>query len=236
MTPANSVEKEAIRAIFNRIAPVYDDLNDRISLGQHHIWKAMAVKWAQPRPGDRALDLCCGSGDLAERLARAVGPRGSVVGVDFAAAPLGLAAQRFAQRCPHLQATWIEADVTALPFEDASFDCATMAYGLRNVTDIPGGLAELRRVLKPGGKAAILDFHRPRDPQLQRLQTWYLANVVEPLAKAWGFEEEYAYIGPSVERFPQGDHQVALARSIGFSRAIHYDLIAEMMGVLVVTA
>ncbi|PLZ43977.1 bifunctional demethylmenaquinone methyltransferase/2-methoxy-6-polyprenyl-1,4-benzoquinol methylase, partial [Fischerella thermalis WC542] len=147
---------DEIRNIFDRIAPIYDQLNDWLSLGQHRIWKEMTVKWSEAKAGDTCLDLCCGSGDLAFRLARRVGKSGQVYGVDFSSAQLEIAKERSQSQYQTPPITWIEADVLNLPFEDNKFDAATMGYGLRNVTDIQRSLKELHRVLKKGAKAAIL--------------------------------------------------------------------------------
>lgn len=223
-----------IRDLFDRIAPVYDELNNWLSLGQHRVWKLMTVKWSEPHPGDIGLDLCCGSGDLAQILARQVGVTSQVYGVDFSAGLLAIANQRVKNQHPRLPIKWVEANVLNLPFADNYFDCATMGYGLRNVTDIPQALRELYRVLKPGAKAAILDFHRPKAPIMRSFQQWYLENMVVRAAKNLGLSEEYAYIAPSLERFPTGREQVNLAQNAGFS-ATHYPIAGGMMGVLVLT-
>lgn len=223
-----------IQQIFDRIAPVYDQLNHTLSLGQHRIWKLMAVKWSTPRPGALGLDVCCGSGDLTQMLARQVGSEGQVIGLDFSQEQLALARQRTARQ-PYLPIVWQKGDALNLPFAADTFDCATMGYGLRNVTDIPRCLRELYRVLKPGARAAILDFHQPSQPWLQAFQAWYLRAVVVPTARNFGLTEEYAYIAPSLERFPAGKEQVKLANEVGFSGAVHYPIASGMMGVLVLT-
>lgn len=224
-----------IRTIFNRIAPVYDQLNDWLSLGQHRIWKEMAVKWSEAKPGDTCLDLCCGSGDLALRLARHVGVQGKVYGVDFSPNLLINARLRAKMQYPQPPITWVEADVLNLPFEDNQFAAATMGYGLRNVTDIQRSLKELHRVLKPKAKAAILDFHRPKNSQIRAFQQWYLDNLVVPLADHLGVKEEYAYISPSLDRFPIGEEQIELARQVGYATATHYPIANGMMGMLVLS-
>jgi ubiquinone/menaquinone biosynthesis methyltransferase len=233
--PSRLPDADEIRGLFNRIAPVYDDLNQSLSLGLHRIWKKMAVQWSGAQSGMVCLDVCCGSGDLALLLARQVGKQGRVVGVDFAEAQLAIARCRARQQGWETTTDWIEADALALPFETAHFEAATMGYGLRNLTDIPGGLKELSRVLQPGARAAILDFHRATNPQVQQFQQWYLETVVIPAADRRGLTAEYAYIGPSVDRFPTGPEQIQLARQSGFTDAIHYPLAGGVMGVLVAT-
>ncbi|MDJ0647980.1 MAG: bifunctional demethylmenaquinone methyltransferase/2-methoxy-6-polyprenyl-1,4-benzoquinol methylase UbiE [Xenococcaceae cyanobacterium MO_188.B19] len=222
-----------IQKIFDCIAPEYDQLNDRLSFGQHRIWKLMAVKWSNPNPGDTTLDICCGSGDLAFILAKKVGVKGKVIGLDFSSQQLAIAAKKHQSKYPQLPLKWIEGDALALPFADNYFDCATMGYGLRNVTNIPLALKELYRVLKPGAKAAILDFHLPESSYIRTFQQWYLDNIVVPTAREFNMTEEYAYLAPSLARFPQGKEQVRLATEVGFKQANHYPMIGGMMGVLV---
>lgn len=223
-----------IQGIFDRIAPVYDDLNQRLSFGLHRVWKRMAVNWSGAKAGDTVLDVCCGSGDLALLLARQVGATGTVYGVDFSGEQLAVAAERTSRTYLPTRIHWMLGDALALPFEDQTFGAATMGYGLRNLTDISQGLRELHRVLKPGAKAAILDFHRPQGMLAEGFQRWYLQTIVVPTARDMGLTEEYAYIGPSVDRFPTGREQVALAQQAGFTEAVHYPILGGLMGVLVV--
>ncbi|MBE9137542.1 bifunctional demethylmenaquinone methyltransferase/2-methoxy-6-polyprenyl-1,4-benzoquinol methylase UbiE [Nodosilinea sp. LEGE 07088] len=225
-----------IQGLFDRIAPVYDRLNERLSFGLHRVWKRMAVRWSGAAPGHTALDVCCGSGDLALMLSQAVGATGTVYGLDFSAELLAVAATREAKTAlPQAPIHWLQGDALALPLATASIDAATMGYGLRNLTDIPQGLAELRRVLKPQASAAILDFHRPRGGLAEQFQRWYLDTLVVPTAQQMGLTDEYAYIGPSLDRFPLGPEQVMLAHQAGFDRAVHYPIAGGLMGVLVVS-
>lgn len=226
---------QTVRQLFDRIAPVYDDFNQQLSLGLHKVWKQMAVDWSGAQPGQRCLDLCCGSGDIALLLARHLNGAGQVIGADFAPAQLAVARQRAEHHWSKTPICWVEADALALPFADRSFDAATVGYGLRNVTDIPGCLQELYRVLKPGAKVAILDFHRPEHFWMQQFQQWYLKTIVVPTAEHYGFTEEYAYINPSLARFPPGKVQALLAVQAGFTHAIHYPILGGMMGILVAT-
>ena len=235
MSQAKTPVANEIKKIFDRIAPVYDQLNDRLSFGQHRIWKMMAVKWTEAKAGDCALDICCGSGDIALMLAKKVGNTGKVTGLDFACEQLAIARSRQLDKCPNVPMDWLEGDALDLPFEDNQFDCATMGYGLRNVINIPQCLQELHRVLKPGAKASVLDFNRPEPGLMQTFQEWYLANIVVPTAEDMGMKEEYAYINPSIDRFPTGEKQVAIAKSVEFSKATHYPVMGGMMGILVLT-
>jgi demethylmenaquinone methyltransferase/2-methoxy-6-polyprenyl-1,4-benzoquinol methylase len=162
-----------------------------------------------------------------------VGKTGQVFGVDFAAAQLAIARQRTSQLIQPFPITWVQADVLNLPFEANQFDAATMGYGLRNITDILGSLRELHRVLKPGAKIAILDFNRPNNSQTRMFQQWYLDTIVVPVAEYFDLRDEYAYINPSLERFPTGLKQVDLAKQAGFITATHYVIARGLMGVLV---
>lgn len=224
-----------IQQLFDRIAPVYDDFNQQLSWGLHRIWKQMTVDWSRAAPGHTCLDVCCGSGDLTLLLARRVGPSGEVYGLDFSPAQLAIARQKATQPFHQPLLHWVEGDALALPFDDHQFDAVTMAYGLRNLTNRLQGLQELRRVLKPGARAAILDFHQPQARWLKSFQQWYLDTVVVPTAQQCGLTDEYAYIGPSIGRFPLGPEQVELAIASGFAQAIHYPIAGGLMGILVLT-
>jgi len=226
-------DAEAVRDLFERIAPSYDRLNDLLSLGLHRLWKRQAVAWLQPRPGQRLLDLCCGTGDLALVLAEAVRPGGLVLGLDAAAAPLELARRR-GGRQPWLPVTFRQADALATGLDDGEADGAVMAYGLRNLQDPATALVELRRLLRPGGRAAVLDFNRPVEAagRTAAFQRFYLRQVVVPLARQAGLEPEYAYLEDSLRRFPTGPEQEQLARQAGFNHARHRLLAGGQMGLL----
>lgn len=184
----------------------------------------MAVKWSGAKPGDTCVDVCCGSGDLAQMLAERVGKTGQVVGVDFATEQLAIARQRVQNRHLTLPITWMEGDALNLPLPDNHFDAATMGYGLRNVGNIPRALQELQRVLKPGAIAAILDLHRPTNPLVRDFQQWYLDAIAVPIASHYGYSKEYAYLAPSLDRFPTGQEQRNLVLEVGFSAVTHYPI------------
>ncbi|NJM95591.1 MAG: class I SAM-dependent methyltransferase, partial [Acaryochloridaceae cyanobacterium CSU_5_19] len=142
----------------------------------------------------------------------------------FSEAQLAIARHRHISQSPHLPLEWILGDALRLPLESGIFDCITMGYGLRNVTDIPRSLQEIHRLLKPGAKAALLDFHQPDQALWRRFQGWYLDTIVVPLAQNYGLTDEYAYITSSLARFPLGPEQVELAYQAGFAEAIHYPI------------
>jgi demethylmenaquinone methyltransferase/2-methoxy-6-polyprenyl-1,4-benzoquinol methylase len=220
----------AVEELFDAIAPRYDQLNDLLSLGLHRLWKRQALAWVRPAPGQTLLDLCCGTGDLALLLAARVRPGGRVIGLDAAAAPLALARRR-AARQPWLPLQWQQADALATGLPPALADGAVMAYGLRNLADPAAGLAELHRLLRPGGRAAVLDFNRTEGPAAT-VQRQLLRRVVVPVASQAGLEEHYAYLEASLERFPSGAAQVRLAEQAGFRQARHRPLAAGLMGLL----
>ena len=238
MPPASPPpDAEAVRALFERVAPSYDRLNDLLSLGLHRLWKRQAIAWLAVQPGQRLLDLCCGTGDLALLLAEGVRPGGLVLGLDAAAAPLALARRR-AARQPWLPLDFQQGDALATGLADGWADGAVMAYGLRNLSDPAAALRELRRLLRPGGRAAVLDFNRPGDSagRTAAFQRLYLRRVVVPLARQAGLEPEYAYLEASLRRFPTGVEQEQLAREGGFSHARHRLLAGGQMGLLQLVA
>jgi demethylmenaquinone methyltransferase/2-methoxy-6-polyprenyl-1,4-benzoquinol methylase len=183
------------------------------------------------------LDLCCGTGDLALVVAEKVRPAGLVLGIDAAAAPLERARER-ARSQPWLPVEFHQGDAAATGLADASADAAVMAYGLRNLPDPAAGLKELRRLLRPGGRAAVLDFNRPAEPQgsTAAFQRFYLRRLVVPLARRAGLEDQYAYLERSLERFPTGAQQEELAVAAGFGYARHRLLAGGQMGLLQLVA
>ena len=229
-------DAEAVEQLFNDAAPSYDRLNDWLSFGLHRQWKRELVLQLSPRPGEQWLDLCCGTGDLALSLARRLRPGGAVLGVDVAAAPLEIAARRSARE-PWLPVRWQQGDALNLEMPDACVDGALMAYGLRNLADPAAGLRELRRVLRDGGRAGLLDFNRlPSGTAAALFQRTYLRRIVVPVASRIGLADHYAYFEQSLERFPDGPAQQQLALDAGFREAFHRPVAGGLMGLLMVRA
>ena len=227
----------AVRQLFEQIAPSYDRLNDTLSLGLHRLWKRQAIAYLAPSPGQRLLDLCCGTGDLALLVAEKVRPGGQVLGLDAAEAPLELARRRAARR-PWLSLDWRLGDALATGLSDGWADRVVVAYGLRNLADPLAGLVEWRRLLRPGGRAAVLDFNRPEDPAglVARFQRFYLRQLVVPLARQADLEAHYAYLEDSRARVPTGSEQESLARQAGFKGVYHRPLAGGQMGLLELVA
>ncbi|XP_050205694.1 2-phytyl-1,4-beta-naphthoquinone methyltransferase, chloroplastic isoform X1 [Mercurialis annua] len=225
------------QALFNRIAPVYDNLNDVLSLGQHRIWKRMAVSWTGAKMGDNVLDLCCGSGDIAFLLSEKVGSNGKVTGLDFSKEQLLIASsrQKLRARDCYKNIDWVEGDATNLPFSEYQFDAVTMGYGLRNVIDKYRAMLEMYRVLKPGAKVSVLDFNKSTQPFVASFQEWMIDNVVVPVASGYGLAEDYEYLKSSIKEFLTGKELEELALEAGFSTARHYVIGGGLMGNLVAT-
>ncbi|XP_023002763.1 2-phytyl-1,4-beta-naphthoquinone methyltransferase, chloroplastic-like [Cucurbita maxima] len=223
------------QALFNRIAPVYDNLNDLLSLGQHRIWKRMAVSWSGAKAGDCVLDICCGSGDLAFLVSERVGYDGKVTGLDFSQEQLSIASSRqnsLSKPC-YNNIEWVEGDALNLPFSDGTFDAITMGYGLRNVVDKRKALEEMLRVLKQGSKISILDFNKTTQPITAAIQEWMINNIVVPVASGYGLAEDYKYLSKSINEFSTGKELEELALEVGFSTSRHYEISGGLMGNLV---
>jgi demethylmenaquinone methyltransferase / 2-methoxy-6-polyprenyl-1,4-benzoquinol methylase len=197
---------DGVRRMFDRIAPVYDVMNRVMTAGLDQRWRRETVREAV-RPGDHVLDACCGTGDLA-RAAWAAGA-GHVIGVDFSEGML----ERARSKSPELE--WVQADVLALPFEDASFDSSIVGFGVRNVEDLEAGIRELRRVLRPGGRIGILEITTPRGLLAPFYKLWF-DRVVPLLGRLLPGGTAYTYLPASVRRFPGPEELAELLRSCGF--------------------
>ena len=200
--------------MFDRIAPVYDRMNRVMTVGLDRRWRALAAE-AAVRPGDRVLDAACGTGDLALAAVRA---GGRVTGLDFSRPML----DRALRKAPELE--WVEGDVLALPFSDGEFDAATIGFGIRNVEDLEAGLRELARVLRPGGRLAVLEITRPTGLLRPFFRLWF--DVLVPLAgRVLPGGAAYTYLPASVRRFPGPDDLAAALRRSGFEH-VSYRLLA----------
>ncbi len=206
-----------VRGMFDRIAGVYDVMNSAMTVGMHHRWRERTADRAELGPGDSALDVCCGTGDLAFELAGRVGPEGSVVGCDFSEQMLDLARAKAADRSvATVRFEW--ADALELPYEDGSFDAVTVGFGVRNLAELDRGLAEMARVLRPGGRLAILEITQPTRPPLSTFFSLWFDRLVPRLGSVAGDRDAYTYLPESVKRFPAPDRLAALIAEAGFER------------------
>jgi demethylmenaquinone methyltransferase / 2-methoxy-6-polyprenyl-1,4-benzoquinol methylase len=205
--PASGTLPEAqVRAMFDRIARVYDRMNSVMTAGMHHRWRARAADLAGVGPGSRALDVATGTGDLAVELAS----RGaSVTGLDFSEAMLELARQK----APGIE--FVHGNALELPFEDGAFDAATVGFGARNFADLERGLGELARVTRPGGRVVILEITTPQRPPLSWFFRIWFDRVVPRLGGVAGDSDAYSYLPSSVRRFPGPDELGGLLARAG---------------------
>jgi demethylmenaquinone methyltransferase / 2-methoxy-6-polyprenyl-1,4-benzoquinol methylase len=201
---------EGVRSMFDRIAPVYDAMNRAMTAGLDRRWRRLTAQ-AVVRPGDRVLDACCGTGELA---LAALAEGGRVTGVDFSERMLERARRK------STAVSWVQGDLLALPFEDASFDAATVGFGVRNVEDAGRALRELRRVLRPGGRLAILELVRPRGPLALFYRVWFDGLI--PLAGRFlRGGSAYSYLPASVRRFPGPTELTRKLEEVGFGEVAH---------------
>jgi demethylmenaquinone methyltransferase/2-methoxy-6-polyprenyl-1,4-benzoquinol methylase len=201
---------DAVRTMFDRIAPVYDVMNRVMTAGLDIRWRRFAAESAV-RSGDRVLDAACGTGDLALADLKAGAAR--VTGLDFSEAMLARARRKTGARKDALE--WVEGDMLALPFADGTFDAATVGFGVRNVADLELGLRELRRVLRPGGRLAILEITQPRGALRPFFSLWF-DRVVPALGKVLPGGSAYSYLPASVKRFPDAETLAQMLRECGF--------------------
>jgi demethylmenaquinone methyltransferase/2-methoxy-6-polyprenyl-1,4-benzoquinol methylase len=203
---SGTLAPESVRGMFDRIAPIYDAMNHVMTAGLDRRWRKLAVRevvW----PGDRVLDACCGTGDLAVEAERR---GGRVVGLDFSEKML----ERARRKSGAIE--WVQGDALALPFGDGEFDAATVGFGVRNLADLQDGLKELARVLRPGGKLAVLEITRPRGVLKPFFRLWF--DVFVPvLGRVLPGGKAYTYLPASVRRFPGPEDLTRLLESAGFS-------------------
>jgi demethylmenaquinone methyltransferase / 2-methoxy-6-polyprenyl-1,4-benzoquinol methylase len=221
MTPNHSaggnepgtLEESQVREMFDRIAGIYDRLNGVMTAGLHHQWRRRAADLAALSPGERALDVATGTGDMAIELARRVTPGGEVVGVDFAQRMLELARPKAAE----LPVRFEIANALSLPFSDGEFNAATVGFGARNFADLERGLGEMSRVVRPGGRVVVLEITTPRRPPLSTFFELWFDRAVPALGRIAGDAQAYEYLPSSVRRFPGPEELASVMARCGLS-------------------
>jgi demethylmenaquinone methyltransferase/2-methoxy-6-polyprenyl-1,4-benzoquinol methylase len=229
-TPGTLPEPQ-VRAMFDRIAGVYDRMNSVMTAGLHHHWRRRAADLAAVGPGARALDIATGTGDLALELARRVAPGGAVTGADFSERMLELAREKGdTARARGLIPREVEvrfeaANALALPYGDGEFDAATVGFGARNFSDLERGLAEMARVVRPGGRVVVLEITTPTGPPLSTFLDAWFDHIVPVLGRVAGDADAYSYLPSSVRRFPAPEALAAVMWRCGL-RPVRYVITA----------
>ena len=206
---SGTLPEPQVQAMFDRIAGVYDLMNSVMTAGLHHRWRERAADMAALGPGDRALDVATGTGDLAIELSRRVGPQGEVVGSDFSEGMLELARRK----APELR--FEHGNALALPYDDDSFDAASVGFGARNFSDLPQGLREMARVVRSGGRVVILEITTPERPPLSWFFRLWFDRIVPLLGRFAGDSDAYSYLPSSVRRFPNARGLGAAMSAVG---------------------
>ncbi len=228
-----SVDEKAglVKGVFDSVASRYDIMNDLMSGGLHRVWKRFTIDQAAVRKGHKVLDLAGGTGDLARRFAEQVGETGEVVLADINHAMLEQGRRRLVDAGVAGNLSIAQVDAENLPFADASFDRITIAFGLRNVTDKEAALASMLRVLKPGGKALILEFSKPSQ-SIKALYDLYSFKILPVLGKmVAGDEESYQYLAESIRMHPDQDTLLGMMQDAGFERCRYYNLTAGIVAI-----
>jgi len=212
-----------VRVMFDRIAGVYDLMNSAMTAGLHHQWRQRAVDRAEVGPRSDALDVCCGTGDLALELRRRIGADGRVVGCDFSEPMLELARRKSGEEGLPVEFGW--ADALELPYGDEGFDAVTIGFGARNLADLGRALGEMARVLKPGGRLVILEITRPQREPLASFYSLWFDRVVPVIGSVAGDSDAYSYLPNSVRTFPEPESLAAMMDEAGL-REIRWLLLA----------
>jgi demethylmenaquinone methyltransferase/2-methoxy-6-polyprenyl-1,4-benzoquinol methylase len=221
-----------VRGVFDSVVDRYDLMNDLMSAGAHRLWKRFTLALANLHPGQRALDVAGGTGDLAAGLARQVGERGLVVLADINAAMLARGRDRLIDAGCAGQVAFVQADAERLPFPDGSFDCITIGFGLRNVTDKAAALSSMRRALKPGGQLLVLEFSQPRVAALKPLYDAYSLRVLPLLGRyVAGDEASYRYLVESIRMHPDQETLLKMMADAGLEGCRYHNLSGGIVAV-----
>jgi demethylmenaquinone methyltransferase/2-methoxy-6-polyprenyl-1,4-benzoquinol methylase len=221
-----------VRGVFDSVANRYDLMNDLMSAGAHRLWKRYLLSLTGLKPGDRALDVAAGTGDLASGMARQVGERGLVLLTDINAAMLAEGRDRLIDRGLVSNVCCAQANAECLPFADCSFDCVTIGFGLRNVTDKPRALASMRRVLKPGGQLLVLEFSRPGNAALSEVYDLFSFNVLPALGRLVANDaDSYRYLAESIRKHPDQETLLGMLCDAGLNDCRYYNLSGGIVAV-----
>lgn len=225
-------KQRRVRGVFDSVADKYDVMNDLMSLGIHRLWKRFTIDLSGLRAGECALDLAGGTGDLSLAMARKVGSRGLVVLSDINAAMLSHGRERMIDKGQIGNICFAQVNAEIIPFADNSFDCLTIGFGLRNVTDKQQALASMYRVLKPGGRLLVLEFSKPSVPGLDKLYDEYSFRLLPAMGKmVAGDAESYQYLAESIRMHPDQETLKGMMEEAGFDRCQYYNLTGGIVAV-----
>ncbi len=228
-TVASDEKETLVKGVFDSVASRYDLMNDLMSGGLHRLWKHFAIGTADVRPGQSVLDLAGGTGDLALKFARQVGPEGHVVLADINAAMLAEGRRRLVDGGVASNVSIAQVNAEELPFDEGSFDCITIAFGLRNVTDKEKALASMYRVLKPGGKLLVLEFSKP-NKMIQPAYDVYSFRVLPLMGRLVARDEDsYQYLAESIRMHPDQETLEQMMADAGFERCRYHNLTAGIV-------
>lgn len=214
-----------VAEVFRSVAPKYDLMNDLMSAGLHRLWKRFTIDQAALRPGQYVLDVASGTGDLAKAFAKKVGSQGKVIMTDINEAMLNVGRDRLADSGIVGNIECVQANAEHLPFADNYFDCVSIAFGLRNVTDKINALQSMYRVLKPGGKLLVLEFSRPTSPLLDKMYDLYSFNVIPKLGEIiTNDKESYQYLVESIRMHPNQETLKHMMQDAGFDDVTYHNL------------
>ncbi|MHB1406321.1 MAG: bifunctional demethylmenaquinone methyltransferase/2-methoxy-6-polyprenyl-1,4-benzoquinol methylase UbiE [Desulfitobacteriaceae bacterium] len=222
-----------VRDMFNTIAGRYDLMNTLMSLGMDRRWRQVAVRFSGAKPGDKMLDVCCGTGQLSYELAKTVGPKGQVTGVDFSEKMLAEAKVLVKDKPLAQNIKLLQGDAMALPFADNSFDGATVGWGLRNLPDLMKGIQEMTRVVKPGSWVVSLDMAKPSTPVFKETYWLYFEKLVPAMGKLWaGKKSAYSYLHDSARTFPAQDRLARIFKECGLTETGYRSLAGGVVAVV----
>lgn len=221
-----------VAAVFDGVAPHYDLMNDAMSLGMHRLWKKIAIDLLKPRPGEHILDLAAGTGDLTRAIAKRIAPTGKVTASDINPNMLEKGREKCLDTGIFNQIEFVIADAQALPFDDNTFDAVTISFGLRNVPEPAKALKEMARVLKPGGRALVLEFSKPAHAWLEKLYDHYSFKIIPKLG-GWLANDEasYQYLVESIRMHPDQETLKGMFLSAGFDSADYMNLTGGIVAI-----
>ncbi len=221
-----------VAGVFHSVAARYDLMNDLMSAGIHRVWKRFTIELSGVRRGQRVLDIAGGTGDLAAKFSKLVGPTGKVVLADINSSMLEVGREKLTDKGIVANIEYVQANAECLPFPDNYFDCITIAFGLRNVTDKDAALRSMLRVLKPGGRCLVLEFSKPQNELLGKIYDQYSFSVLPKMGQlVAGDAESYRYLAESIRMHPDQETLLDMMKTAGFSNTTYYNMTGGVVAV-----